>query len=140
MGYGDIPPDTQNGRLFCIFYIIFGVGYLASAVGGVVKYPILRRSRHIEAKVLNQFAGDLSEAMLSKIFHSEIYERHPDLRASKDSMSKSEFILLLLERMNKLAEKDIVLASRVFDKLDVNGDGTLSTEDMNILKEKARGG
>ena len=73
VGYGDIPPDTQNGRLFCIFYIIFGVGYLASAVGGVVKYPILRRSRHIEAKVLNQFAGDLSEAMLNKIFHSEIY-------------------------------------------------------------------
>lgn len=138
VGYGDIPPHTRAGKLFCIFFIIFGVGYLASAVANVVKYPLSIRTRHVEAKVLNQFAGDLSEAMLSKIFHSEIYERHPDLRAFEDSMSKSEFILLLLEMMNKVEEKDIVLASRVFEKLDVNGDGDLSTEDMNTLKEKAR--
>ena len=138
VGYGDCPPNSRNGKVFTIFYIIFGVGYLANAVANAVKYPLLMRTRHVEAKVLNQFAGDLSEAMLSKIFHSEIYERHPDLRASEDSMSKSEFILLLLEMMNKVEEKDIVLASRVFDKLDINGDGDLSTQDMTILKEKAR--
>ena len=48
-------------------------------------------------------------------------------------MSKSEFILLLLEMMNKVEEKDVVLASCIH-KLDINGDGDLSTQDMTILK------
>ena len=65
----------------------------------------------------------MSNAMLQKIFHSEIYGRHPELQTDKDAMSKSEFIVLLLEMMNKVDEKDIVLASRVFNRLDVNGDG-----------------
>jgi hypothetical protein len=138
VGYGDFPPNSRDGKLFTIFYLLFGLAWLANAVSKVVNYPMMLRARHVEDKVLQQFGGDLSEAMLHKIFHSEIYNRHPNLRVSQDEMSASEFILLLLEMMNKVDEKDIVLASRVFDRLDTNGDRCLSPEDMEFLKEEAR--
>lgn len=138
VGYGDFPPNSRNGKVFTVFYIMFGLGSVATAITHVVEYPMALRAKNSEAKVLNQFGGDLSNAMLNKIFHSEIYERHPDLQVNKNVMSKSEFIILLLQTMNKVDEKDIVLASRVFNRLDVNGDGTLSVRDMEALKEQAR--
>lgn len=138
VGYGDFPPNSRDGKLFTIFYIVLGLGSLATAITHVVDYPMALRARHVEEKVLNQFGGDLSNHMLQKIFHSEIYERHPHLQADKESMGKSEFIILLLEMMNKIDEKDILLAYRVFNRLDINHDGNLSIDDMEILKEKAR--
>lgn len=138
VGYGDFPPNSRDGKLFTIFYIVIGLGSLATAITHVVDYPMALRARHVEEKVLNQFGGDLSNRMLQKIFHSEIYERHPHLQANKEAMGKSEFVILLLEMMNKIDEKDILLASRVFKRLDINGDGELSIDDMEKLKEDAR--
>ena len=60
------------------------------------------------------FYGDLS-TYAAEDLHSEIYEWHPHLQADKESMNKSEFIILLLEMMNKIDEKDILLAYRVFN-------------------------
>lgn len=41
-------------------------------------------------------------------------------------VSKAEFVLSLLFMMDKVAEKDVVIASAVFDTLDVDKDGIIS--------------
>jgi len=51
-------------------------------------------------------------------------------------MSKSEFVLMVLNLMNKVEDKDIILVSEVFEKLD-NGKGFLSMEEMKEKVENA---
>ncbi len=138
VGYGDVPPTGKGGKTFTIFYIIFGIGFVARAIGDIVKYPLMLRSRHIEEKVLKQFGGDLSDEKLKMIFHSDMYERNPSLRFKQDEMSKMEFIVLVLEMMNKVEEKDILLVSKIFDRLDLNGDGALNQEDMQLIRAAAQ--
>jgi len=138
VGYGDVSADTDGGKLFTCVYIVVGVGYVAKAIADIVKYPLVLRTRHVEEKVLHQFAGDLSDNMLQKIFHNEFYIRHPSLQQQPSEMTKMEFIVLVLEMMNKIEEKDLMLVSKIFDRLDANGDGTLNADDMEALRRTAQ--
>lgn len=137
VGYGDTPPNSRAGKIFTIFYIIFGVGYLATCIGNIVRYPMNLRERHIDQKVLSQFSGDLSSNMLKRLFKAELFQDVPSLRRDQEEISKAEFVLLVLEMMNKVDEKDILLANRIFAHLDANGDGTLNLIDMQTLEKKA---
>lgn len=38
VGYGDITPKTELGRLFTTFYILIGVGIIATFVSALVKH------------------------------------------------------------------------------------------------------
>ena len=44
VGYGDIFPQTDAGKLFTIFYILIGVGILGAFVNLFVKNAALRRT------------------------------------------------------------------------------------------------
>jgi len=46
--------------------------------------------------------------------------------------------LQVLEIMNKVNEKDILLASKIFDRLDANGDGSLNQDDMKMIRAAAQ--
>jgi len=138
VGYGDTPPNSKAGKIFTVFYIIFGLAWVGKAIGDIVKYPLMLRKRHVEEKVLKQFGGDLSDEKLKMIFHSDMYARNPSLRRSAGEMTKMEFIILVLEIMNKVNEKDILLASKIFDRLDVNGDGSLNQDDMKMIRAAAQ--
>jgi hypothetical protein len=129
---------TTGGKVFCIFYIIFGIYLVAKALGEIMKYPLMVRTKKVEEKVVQQFCGDLSEEKLNAIFQSDMYARNPNLRSNPLEMSKMEFIVLILTLMNKVEEKDIILASKIFGKLDVNGDGVLNHNDMKTIRKAAK--
>ena len=40
--------------------------------------------------------------------------------------------------MNKVNEKDILLAGKIFDRLDVNGDGSLNQDDIKMIRAAAQ--
>lgn len=44
VGYGDFTPQTDFGKLFTIFYLIFGVGILASFVSIILKGAAAKRT------------------------------------------------------------------------------------------------
>ena len=52
VGYGDITPTTRAGKLFVMFYIVIGIGILATFANLVVRRAVLkrelRRSNHAE--------------------------------------------------------------------------------------------
>lgn len=43
VGYGDLTPHTDIGKIFTMFYILFGVGILASGVSYLLRYSATKR-------------------------------------------------------------------------------------------------
>jgi voltage-gated potassium channel len=126
VGYGDIVPNTVEGKVFTMIYVAFGCSFMAKAITDFVKFPLLSRLLHNEISVVNQFTGDLSPEMLEALFQNELYQIVPDLRRNENEMSKCEFVLLMLQVMNKVEEKDIFLAAKLFDNFDKRKNGSVS--------------
>ncbi|CAM9412251.1 unnamed protein product, partial [Ectocarpus fasciculatus] len=123
IGYGDVAPETDGGKTFTIFYCLFGIGLMAKAVTDLASYPFLMREKKTELQVLMQFGTDLSEEQLSTIQNHELINAVPRLRKSKNRVEKSEFVLILLQLMDKVQDTDIVYISEIFDALDKTKDG-----------------
>lgn len=49
VGYGDLVPQTLAGRLFCMFYILLGLGVFVAAAGAVAA-AVIRRSEETEGE------------------------------------------------------------------------------------------
>lgn len=43
VGYGDLTPQTDLGKLFTVFYLIAGVGVLAALANNIIKGAVARR-------------------------------------------------------------------------------------------------
>lgn len=43
VGYGDITPQTDAGKIFTIFYILFGVAIIASSLSYLLKSSVMKR-------------------------------------------------------------------------------------------------
>lgn len=43
VGYGDIVPKTDPGKIFTIFYVLFGVGIIAATLNLLIKGAATRR-------------------------------------------------------------------------------------------------
>lgn len=50
IGYGDIVPKTEIGKLFTIFYVLFGVGIIAAILNILVKGAATRRIEKFRAR------------------------------------------------------------------------------------------
>jgi len=137
VGYGDIVPTTDMGKVFTIFYALFGCGYMAKSVSNLVKFPLVLRARASEVELLDQFGvkdgttGYLSANKMKAIFENELHEQYPSLTRVKGEMSKSEFVLLVIYMMNKVDDKDILLVGKLFDRLDAGSVGYLTKDHMS---------
>ena len=78
-----------------------------------------------------QFGGQLSEDTLREILENDFFERNPNLRQNDESITKAEFLLMLLSMMNKINDKDVLIVSKIFDLLDENK--TSKYNNNNIL-------
>ena len=43
VGFGDITPETDAGKIFTIFYLIMGIAIIAALINTVIKYFIARK-------------------------------------------------------------------------------------------------
>ena len=50
IGYGDIVPTTDVGKLFTSFYALMGIGIIAAFANLLLKRAIAKRLHHIEEK------------------------------------------------------------------------------------------
>ena len=130
VGYGDVVPVTDAGKLFMIFYAIFGCVLTARALGEIIRIPVAIREKGIETEVAKQFGTELSVEVLQGILENDFFKLIPNMRANKDCVTKCEFMLLLLEMMGKVEEKDLLLASSIFDNFDILNIGLLSEANL----------
>eukprot|EP00602_Paraphysomonas_sp_CaronLab_P011365 CAMPEP_0185041920 /NCGR_PEP_ID=MMETSP1103-20130426/41809_1 /TAXON_ID=36769 /ORGANISM="Paraphysomonas bandaiensis, Strain Caron Lab Isolate" /LENGTH=407 /DNA_ID=CAMNT_0027581861 /DNA_START=391 /DNA_END=1614 /DNA_ORIENTATION=+ len=136
VGFGDVVPQTNSGKVFTIVYSIVGCAVLASGINDLIRYPLIVKSKQNELRVMTQFGGELSEETLRGILNNDFFERIPDLRQKSNSINKGEFILMVLCMMNKVHDKDVIIVSKVFDMLDAGKEGVLSAQ--HIVSEIAR--
>lgn len=130
VGFGDIVPTSAAGKVFTMAYGLVGCAVLASGLNTLVAYPLTRKSKQSELRVMLQFGGQLSEDSLEKILSNDLFERMPNLRSDAESVSRSEFILLVLSMMNKAYDKDLLFISSIFDVLDKQRVGSLSAQTL----------
>jgi len=66
IGYGDLVPTTQSGRLFCIFYIPMAVGVLFKTFTTMKAFRLRARTQKVTLKAIlmmdEDFDGKVSEA------------------------------------------------------------------------------
>jgi hypothetical protein len=53
VGYGDISPSTDPGRIFCIFYAIYGVASTSVAIMAIAKY-IIYNANKVQQEIRNE--------------------------------------------------------------------------------------
>lgn len=132
VGYGDLTPTTDRGKVFTIFYCLIGCAFMAKVLTDFIRYPLLARMVRNEEEVAKQFTGvSNSPELLENIFDNELHKLVPDLKRNADEMTKCEFVLVVLHLMNKLEEKDVFLAAKLFDDMDIDLKGFFSRQDMN---------
>jgi len=134
VGYGDLYASDNEGRLFTIFYLLICVPLLITSLGSIVKIPSLLRIRRSEMSLIRKFGGEgtgeLKPEVLQKIVEADLFKAFPMLKRNEKETSRAEFVILMLHMMDKIKEKDLIFACKIFDRLDKTGDGLLDESDI----------
>lgn len=130
VGFGDVVPETETGKLFAVVYIPVSIALLGSGVASFASIPMARRKAELLGRLTrNKF----SRRDFEQLSHgAEI--RRLNLSQDDDFITKNEFVLFLLLKLGKVGEEDLTQCQAIFDNLDRTDDGMLTSEDLSLLK------
>lgn len=127
VGFGDYAPETQYGRLLAIVFIPVSVGamghFLSIVASAIMELRRTRFQRQMESRELS-------------VLDLELMDTDAD-----GQVSQHEFLEFMLLAMNKV-DKDFIEEMRgYFKRLDADGTGTLSRDDLieNARRKLAKG-
>lgn len=116
IGYGDLSPRSQTGRLFAVFYVPLAV------------------------MTLGEFLGVIANAIIDyrqASFHHALRTRDLNLRDLEamdengdGQVTRAEYLEFMLTAMNKVDQELLDELRSQFDRLDTKGRGTLSSADL----------
>ena len=121
VGYGDCTPQTDGGKVFVIFYIIFGVflmGYFGTAV-----FEMIDEIR--EQKFKDQV---LRRALISE---AQLLEFDVD---GNGKIDKYEFLSKMLIETQEIDQSKIDQIMTTFDMLDADGSGEITTDELKEIE------
>eukprot|EP00929_Paragymnodinium_shiwhaense_P037902 TRINITY_DN20106_c0_g1_i1.p1 TRINITY_DN20106_c0_g1~~TRINITY_DN20106_c0_g1_i1.p1 ORF type:complete len:570 (+),score=134.90 TRINITY_DN20106_c0_g1_i1:149-1858(+) len=140
VGYGDVLPKEDAAKLFCIFYMIIAFGVVASSLSFLASIPFEIRKLRNSANVLSQFGDSLDPEELLALTTSDTLNalRTPAVqRELEGQVSRAEFALWQLIKQGKIRPHDITPCLAVFDGLDADRTGTLTSDDVALkVQEK----
>lgn len=132
VGYGDTTPQTDEGKVFAVFYSLVGAILVARSLGTVAALPLEARRREQEMKVMAQY-GDILEAdELSDILQAS---KDLDLSGTDEQVTRADFVLSMLVRMDKVSKTDVREGVNIFNRLDIDGSGGLDEEDVELWSQ-----
>ncbi|GMH97495.1 hypothetical protein TrVE_jg7225 [Triparma verrucosa] len=124
IGYGDLSPQTPAGRVIGIVYILTAVVSLGNVLGDIA-------SHFVEAK---------KKEALEKVLHKRIsmddfsqFDLNGDGR-----INRAEFVIKKLMLMGILSDNDVSMVEREFDKMDMDGNGDITPEELKAWMEKKK--
>ena len=142
VGFGDVTPHTDNGKVFTIFYCLLSIPLAAKAFSEISKFPIVYKQKWVETDTINQFGDSLSPELLETLLNNPFFDNEhiPHLRISSAKTSgeitKPEFLLLLLSLMGKVTEQDLRFASQFFERFDHDHNGTIGLGDLTAKERR----
>ena len=114
VGYGDVTPKSDDGRIFASFYAFITVGIMGWAVGQIASSAI---STSVEAAS-----------------HVEAFKLTPEslvqMGGEKGYVDQYDFAVAMMLAMGKATQEDFDLVANRFNELDVNHDKTLDAKDL----------
>jgi hypothetical protein len=115
-GYGDYTPQTQADKLYSIFFLPLAVAVFSEVLGRIATVYIQRKQRRLEARHLHR---TLTLCDL----------RNMDTNAD-GAVDREEFILFMLQALQKVDRSTVKKLRDIFDTLDTNGNGILEYDDL----------
>lgn len=137
VGYGDQTPVSVWGKMFTIFYIFVSVPMVSYSMAYVSQVPILLRRTSLEYNVLKQFGSTLDDTQLDvMVCHPALRHIRRDRHHEKKSVSRGEFVLVMLIQLKKTDPDEIQRCGEIFDELDRDGSGILDEGDIDSFKDQ----
>eukprot|EP00814_Leptocylindrus_danicus_P020289 CAMPEP_0116026316 /NCGR_PEP_ID=MMETSP0321-20121206/13747_1 /TAXON_ID=163516 /ORGANISM="Leptocylindrus danicus var. danicus, Strain B650" /LENGTH=320 /DNA_ID=CAMNT_0003499029 /DNA_START=511 /DNA_END=1473 /DNA_ORIENTATION=+ len=139
VGYGDIAPKTDDGKLFATVYVLVGGTVLLNNMSKISMIPLELRKRRTQQAVLSQFGMYLDDAALRELASGPLMQRIREKLGEEemnrrgvmlDECTREMFSLAMLIRLGKITEKDVSLIFSAFRRLDVGNDGKLDSRDI----------
>lgn len=121
-----------------MFFALVAVSFCVKAFGEVTRFPMLIKARLDEMKISTQFGENISESTLRGLMNNDFLNISDKMKRNETELAKSEFVILMLHLMGKIEEKDVLLATQVFEFLDKDKTGILTSE--KIESEAVRAG
>lgn len=118
VGYGDIGMNTQGARAWSCIHIAVSVGTLGAFIG---KAGALREDRHKQLKRV---------ALLKKKLDKDLI---CSLDQEGNGVDKFEFVIGMLVRLEMVHWSDVAPFIAQFEKLDVDGSGRLTEQDLAAM-------
>jgi hypothetical protein len=119
VGYGDITPSDFWSRVFTLFYAVLGTLITAKSL------------TTLNSVFMVYFRKRKEDLMLNRGLHMGTFL---DMANGRATVSKDQFIIYKLLLMDLVDIKVIQKAEKQFEKLDVNSDGELSMQDVQLPK------
>lgn len=133
VGYGDIVPQTSEGKMFATVYVLIAGTVLLHNMSMISMIPIELRKRRVERAVLRQFGNQLDDAALRELATGPLVKRL-QLSATRadglDECTREMFALAMLVRLGRISEQDVRSTFDAFRRLDVDDDGVLNSRDI----------
>jgi len=129
VGYGGEVPSSNASRGFAAVFMLVGVGGTAKLFADLAALPLQRYRGKLEERVLHQYGDSLQEDELWELAAGEQMQSF-GLSSSLSYVTKNEFCLGMLLRMEKLQIEDLQRCQHAFDRLDVTRTGRLDMHDI----------
>jgi voltage-gated potassium channel Kch len=133
VGYGDIVPTTNGGKLFATIYVLVAGTILLNNMSMISLIPLELRRRRIERAVLTQFGDQLDDSALRELATGPLVQKLHlcgNSPTGLEECTREMFSLAMLVRLGKVSEDDIREAFAAFRRLDVNNEGVLNSKSI----------
>ena len=122
IGFGDLSPKNNTGRLFFVFWMIGGYVIVASSIREISQLYLKLKEREAEMRILNQKVG------------SEVLGLDAD---GDGEVDKFEYLSHMIVVLGKMQRHEVMEIMTRFKELDVTGDGKISSADFENLAKSS---
>lgn len=124
IGFGDVAPKTQLGRMIAVIFIPLSVITLGEVIASIFAFITSRASARAEKDFLRR------EITLSDLEYLDIDD--------DGKVNEMDFVTFMLVAMQKVDKKTMTDLKKVFHALDVGKDGYIQKEDLITLRQRKR--
>jgi potassium channel subfamily K len=124
IGFGDVSPRTQLGRLIAVIFVPLSVVTLGEVIANCFAFITSRASAKAEKDFLRR------EITLTDLEYLDIND--------DGKVCEMDFVTFMLVAMQKIDKKTMTDLKRLFKALDVGKDGYIQKEDLITLRQRKR--